>query len=490
MRPLSWQALALVSLAGLIVPAAGWADEAARLAIVRSQRAEQQVPAAWGADTYAREVELWVHEAGGSNVPFRVLDGVELTETRTTYDAVVVPFPDFDAPGVVPRLMALVDQARRVLLVGAPFGPAAGFAERLRVVCGAPACTLLPDPEARHLVTNARSFLGGEVSPATRVGVRAGAPSFVTSGSKAVAWYVAADGRRDERLGDPDRSAAMVAFSCGGTEILWSGVPFSALTDEAGAGGGARLVANVAAWLAGAPWLGRSPWRDDRSFPVLVDAEVQAPFDGVTALLPTLRASRARGSFVVAPTTSLPAALRDELASAGDVYPSAAVRATIAASTSGVRADCDVLGDPAAQTADDTAALLLAELDVQAGRGAPYPLRLHAGCLLGGRHSAALALFLAGARQRPAWFTTYADLEAWAKAREAVRVERVAGGFRVVNTGEAALTGFPLVAYRFGALDLAALGRRALVLPRDDGGATLVLDLAPHEVVDLPATGR
>jgi len=479
-------ALALALVAG--VPAVARAQDGAPIVVVRSGCAEARASAGGFADAYAREVDLWARQAGQGGRPHRLLSDADLVDERTMYDALVLPFPDIDDPALVSRLMAMVEQARRVLLVGSSSRGGTGLVERLRVVCGAPVFTRLSEPRERHLVLAGRSFPAGEVTPATRFEVRAATPAFAASSPRGIGWYVRADLAPLEPEAGADEDVALAAFTCGGAEVVWSGVPFSGLAAPADAA--ARVVANLTAWLAGAPWLGRAPWRDDRTFAVVIEPDLRPPFDGVADLASMLAGARLKGSFVVPPALGLPPELLAAVTSAGEVSPTTSARVASAALAAGVRDDCTVLRDVGDHPGADVASTLLADLDRQARRGALYPLRLQPGCLAAPAHRSAVALFLAGARQRPAWFATHGELSAWEHVRRAVRVEPIPGGFRVQNAGDTPVEGFPLVAYRFGPLDLAAVAHRALVLPRDDGGFTLVLDLAPRESVDLAAEGR
>jgi|GEM_PF-3282174 len=466
------------------------ADEGAVLGVVRSRQAEAHVPTAWS-EVYGREIDLWVREAGRAGLSFHVVGDVELSEGHSTFDAVVVAFPDFDDPRSVPRFQALVEQARRVLLVGGAFRSSSAV-ERLRVACGAQAFELLPSTTARLAVLKGRSFLAAEVAPGALLEVRAGLPAFVTSSPHALAWYAGADLEPFEAGRGVEGSAAVVGFTCGGAEVVWSGFPLSALArDGARAAQADAVVANLVSWLSGQPWLGRAPWRDDRSLAIVLAVDVGAPLATASELVPVLDAARVRGSFRVDPRVGAGPELLASLARVGEVEgPMPAEAAPALRPLRGDRDDCDLLTATGGGPATAVVPRLVDDVALTERLGGLYVLGLHPACLLQQERLSAITLFLATTKQFPAWFATRGEVGAWQRARAAVVVTRAAGGFRVTNTGPIALASFPLVSYRFGADDLAQLGRRGLFLPRDDGGTTFVLDLNAGDEVFLPVSGR
>lgn len=477
MRPPTF--LALLAVMAVVTPLR--AGDGAELAVVRSRQAEAHAEAAWGAGIYGREVDAWVREADAAGVPIHVVDDAELAGGRSTFDAVVVPFPDFDDPRANLRLQALVEQARRVLVVGGAARPSAAI-ERLRVACGAPAFHVVVGSRSRRAVLKGRSFVAAEVAPGAVIDLRVGVPLFAASSSRALGWYAEADLAPADAVRDPEGGAAIVTFSCGGAEVVWSGVPVSALVREGERAPQAQaLVANLTSWLAGRPWLGRAPWHDDRTLAVVLAVEVGEPLAAVQALVPVLQAARVRGTFRVGARAGAGADLQPLLARVGDVEALAAAE-PLPPTPRGVRDDCQVPGAVPSLLADDVA--------LHERLGALYVLELHPTCLLLADRLPLVASFLAAAKQRPAWFATRRQVADWLRARAAVVVRRVEGGFQVTNTGAVALPAFPLVSYRFGPDDLAQLGRRGLFLPRDDGGTTFVLDLAPGETLTLPVSGR
>jgi peptidoglycan/xylan/chitin deacetylase (PgdA/CDA1 family) len=296
---MSRSAQTLAGLAWLFfVPTLVYADPAPRLGILRSRQTQAALEqSAWGRGLIEREVQAWERLATRADVPYRIVGDYEITHEPQHYDALILPYPAFSDAAMNERLLGLVENARRVLLIGGDLENGRGFLQRLSVVCELPRPARFEDGKGRFMVLAGRSELALDVRPAFRFELQAGAPMYHVDSKGGQAFY-ASWGLDPVRAGTRyEQWSAVVHTRCGATELTWLGFPLSALVDNPGyRAENAALGANLIRALAGMPRIGKVAWPGDQDVAFVVTADVEADFDRAAELARILRLERVTGS--------------------------------------------------------------------------------------------------------------------------------------------------------------------------------------------------
>lgn len=282
----------------VLLPAMLQAEPEPRVGIVRSRQTQAVLEgSAWGKGLIEREVQAWERLATRADVPYRIVGDYEVTHEPRHYDALILPFPAFSDGVMNERVLGLVENARRVLLIGGDPEHGGGFLQRLGVACELPRPARFEDQKGRFMVLAGRGDLALDVRPAFRFELRAGAPMYHVDSKGGQAFYASwgldplREGTRYEQW------SSVVRTRCGATELIWLGFPLSALVDSPESRAeNAAFGMNLIRALAGLPRIGKVAWPGDQDVAFVVTADVEADFDRAAELARILRRERVTGS--------------------------------------------------------------------------------------------------------------------------------------------------------------------------------------------------